>query len=230
MNTKTTFEDRLLSDLQREIELREVGAAEAAADDAPARVPRLVTPPRIALAAAACAAAALAVVLVPGSPADSTAYAVERHGDGSVTLTLKDLSLGRDAQRELAERLGANGIHVDIQDLDGTHCEQPRGESLRGNFDVLPSTKARDSKPPQNAKKAERELSSPASRMGTWKITLHRGDTLAFENYGFGSGKSSNVSAMTFYAVKGTIKPCVPVELPDPIWEVTDAPPSDMRL
>jgi hypothetical protein len=181
-------------------------------------------PPRLALAAAACAAAALAVVLVPGSPADSKAYAVERHDDGSVTLTLRDLLMEPNAQRELTERLRANGIHVDIQTLDMVHkCKQPRGEAVEGNFAVRPSTtaKAKQSKPPQNPNKPASELAPLATRMGTWKITLHRGDTLAFENNLSEPSKvaGGQVRGVVFYAVKGAIKPCVPVERPNPFWK-----------
>ena len=80
MTTKTTFEDRLLAELRGEIERREEDSS------VPAVRRRLFTGRQLALAAVACAVAGLAVVLVPGSPADSPAYAVERHGDGSVTL------------------------------------------------------------------------------------------------------------------------------------------------
>ncbi|MFF3615017.1 hypothetical protein [Streptomyces sp. NPDC002580] len=56
----------------------------------PARVRRLCTGRRVAVAMAGCAVAALATLVAPGSPAAPAAYAVERHGDGSVTLTVKD--------------------------------------------------------------------------------------------------------------------------------------------
>jgi len=205
MTTKTMFEDRLLAELQGEIALREADAAraaEVAAEPAPNR--RVFTPRRLAFAGVGCAAAALAVVLAPGSPAQSTAYAVERHSDGSVTLTLEDIAISRDAQQELAERLRADGIHVDIQNLDGDHkCRRPRGESLPGNFDG------------ESASAGGAEL---ASRLDAWKVTLHRDDTLAFENHDLGS---EHVRAVNFYAVKGAIEPCVQVERPNPLEGVT---------
>jgi hypothetical protein len=209
MTTKTTFEDRLLAELQGEIERREAAPA-------PVVRRRIVTGRRLTLVAAACAVAGLAVVLVPGSPADSPAYAVERNGDGSVTLTLADMSLTLDAQQELAERLRADGIHVDIQNLDGDHkCRRPRGESVPGSFD-LESALTRGSKSPEKVEDVEREARDIASRLDSWKITLHRDDTLAFENYDFGS---KQVRAVSFYAVKGAIEPCVQVERPNPILE-----------
>lgn len=200
---KTTFEDRLLAELQGEIERREADSS------LPAARRRVFTGRRLALAAAACAVAGLAVVLVPGSPTDSPAYAVERNDDGSVTLTLDDLGLSDHAQRELAERLRTDGIHVDIQNLDSDHqCRRPRGESIPGNFD-LEAALSGGSKPPQKVEDPKQEARALASRLGAWKITLHRGDTLAFENYDSGS---AYVLTTNFYAVKGAIEPCAQVD------------------
>ena len=61
--------------------------------------------------------AGLAVVVVPGSPTAPVAYAVERHGDDSVTLTVKDQNIGIDAQYELARELRPNGIEVVVDVL-----------------------------------------------------------------------------------------------------------------
>ncbi|NNN34709.1 hypothetical protein HLK59_30990 [Streptomyces sp. S3(2020)] len=212
MTMKTTFEDRLLAELQGEIERRETDSS------VPAARRHVFTGRRLALAAAACAVAGLAVVLVPGSPTETPAYAVERNGDGSVTLTLDDLGLSEHAQRELAERLRADGVHVDIQNLDRDHqCRRPRGEAVPGNFD-LESALSGGSKSPEKAERVEREARDLASRLGAWKITLHRGDTLAFENYDSGS---EYVFATNFYAVKGAIEPCVQVERSDRLEGVT---------
>jgi len=186
----------------------------------------LVTPPRLALAAAACAAAALAVVLVPGSPADGKAYAVERHGDGSVTLTLNDLTPNPLAQRELSQRLRENGIDVDIQNFDATHqCKQPRGEVIRANGEVIPgnsgATPASGGEPRAKASEPSNMPPQARSLADAWKITLHRGDTLAFENNLLHDSKRPGrmVRAVKFYAVKGAIKPCVLVERANPILE-----------
>ncbi|MER5431934.1 hypothetical protein [Streptomyces sp. NPDC002588] len=104
MSARETFEDRLLEELKREIELR--GATGAA--PVPVRR-RALTPRRVVLALAACAAVALAPVVMPGSPGGSAAYAVERHGDGSVTLTVKRRVVDR---QELAKVLGRDDIKV----------------------------------------------------------------------------------------------------------------------
>ncbi|MFF4398079.1 hypothetical protein [Streptomyces sp. NPDC001480] len=82
------FEDRLLTELQAEIERREVARRALDAGEhtgrtgAPASDRPLFTRRRLALAAGACAVAGLAMVPAPGSPADSPAYAVDRHHDG----------------------------------------------------------------------------------------------------------------------------------------------------
>ncbi|WP_460065417.1 hypothetical protein [Streptomyces sp. YKOK-I1] len=102
MSARENFEDRLLAELKREIELRE--------ETVTVPVPRrLLTRRRVSLALAACAVAAAVVVAVPGSTGGSRAYAVERHGDGSVTLTLKQRVVNR---HELAKALSEDDIKV----------------------------------------------------------------------------------------------------------------------
>ncbi|WP_340379736.1 hypothetical protein U5640_30620 [Streptomyces sp. SS7] len=104
MSARESFEDRLLAELRREIELRE---------EVPAPGPRrLLTRRRVSLALGACAVALAVAVAVPGSPGAAAAYAVERHGDGSVTLTLKKRSLREGDRRELAEVLSKDDIKV----------------------------------------------------------------------------------------------------------------------
>ena len=156
---------------------------------------RLVTPRRIAVAAAACAVAGLAAVVLPGSPADSMAYAVERHGDGSVTLTVKDQVIGIDAQRELARQLRPNGIQVTVDVLaPGYICER--------------------SKPDQFWAVNEQGVRVPIlTSQRNWGVTLRRGNVLVFENTK-GDTKSYRAHA---YATKGEVKPCVPVKsaIPD---------------
>ena len=119
MSTGTTFEDRLLDELKREIELREAdaGSGEAGPGSVEAdtsvrrRYAPLVTPRRIAVVAATCAAAWLAMVAVPGSPADSTAYAVERHAATAASRSpSRTRASALDAQRELAGKVRPWGI------------------------------------------------------------------------------------------------------------------------
>lgn len=195
MSTRTTFEDRLLDELKGEIELREAGVrgttlAEVATGEGRANVSvrRLFTPRRIIVAAAACAVAGFAAVVLPGSPADSTAYAVERHGDGSVTLTVKDQNIGIDDQRELARQLRLNGIQVTVNILaPGFVCE---------NDPVIWAVNKQGDRVPIFTLQWNRE------------ITLHRGNVLVFDNFK-GNAQPHRVNA---YAAKGEVKPCVPVK------------------
>ncbi|MFD3929287.1 hypothetical protein [Streptomyces sp. NPDC058614] len=195
MSTRTTFEDRLLDVLKSEIELREAGVSETrlaavatGGDKANDSVRRVFTARRIAVAAAACAVAGLAAVVVPGSPADSTAYAVERHGDGSVTVTVKDQDIGIDAQRELARQLRQNGIQVTVNILaPGYICEQDP---------VIWGVNEQGDRVPIFTLQWNRE------------ITLHRGNVLVFDNFR-GNAKPHRVNA---YAAKGEVEPCVPVK------------------
>ncbi|GAA3907067.1 hypothetical protein GCM10023084_69140 [Streptomyces lacrimifluminis] len=191
MSTRTTrFEDRLLAELKREIELREGLSTEVDTGGRGTNTPvgRLVTPRRIALVAATCAVAGLAMVLVPGTSADSVAYAVESHGDGSVTLTIKDQKIGIEAQNELAEKLRPKDIQVMVNVLaPGYVCD----------YDVVVwATGKQGKREPIVALQWNRE------------ITLGPGNVLVFENLS-GHTEPHRVNA---YTGKREIKPCVPVK------------------
>ncbi|MPY33009.1 hypothetical protein FNH09_17600 [Streptomyces adustus] len=227
MSARTTFEDRLLEELKRHIELREAGScrtgpAEAAMDDggrseaadsaagsgsadwseagtrrgrgkSPAG--RLFAPRRLAVVAAACAAAWLGVAGVPGSPSGSTAYAVERHDDGSVTLTVREQSIDVGAQRELARKLRPWGIRVIVDVLSpGFVCQ---------GSEVTPLV-AID-------RRGDRVPVIPVK--SSWDITLHSGNVLAFENV----RGDSRPRAVSVYEVTSEAEPCRPlkVTLPD---------------
>ncbi|MGW0476803.1 hypothetical protein [Streptomyces coeruleorubidus] len=195
-----TFEDRLLDELKQEIRLREsaeTGSADLRTGErgAKARLGRFLAPRGIAVVAAACAVAWLAVMLVPGSPADSKAYAVERVGDGSVKLTVKEQSISAAAQRELARKVRHWGIQVTIDVLaPGYVCE-------RSKVTPLPAIDKHGNRVPVIPLQAG------------WDVTLRRGNVLAFEN----TRGASRPRAVEFYATKREAEPCVPVKvsLPD---------------
>ncbi|MGW2046644.1 hypothetical protein ACWCPF_15885 [Streptomyces sp. NPDC001858] len=213
MSTRTTFEDRLLAELQREVERRSSSAEELAPQASPARS-RSMTGRRLVLAAAACAVAGLALALILGSPADSPAYAVERNKDGTVTLSIRDMTLDREAQRELAERLDAYGVEVDIQNLPADqYCARHRGELRLGvQAFMYQIGKRGEGSSATDSSSSDSRLSDGSGR---WVFTLHRGDTLAFENWDI--SEHSNITASGIvYAVKGKILPCVPVPAPLP--------------
>jgi hypothetical protein len=204
MSTRRTFEDRLLDELKREIELRETGVdrtwpavVEPRGGGTRAAVRRLFTPPRIAVVAVACAAVWFGAAVVPGSSAYSTAYAVERHGDGTVTLTVKDQSIDVGAQRELATRVSAWGIEVTIDVLaPGYVCE-------RSKFTPFPV--------PAFDRHGNRVPVIPIK--AGWDLTLRRGNVLSFENM----EGMSRPRAVELYPTKDQAEPCVPMKvvLPD---------------
>lgn len=203
MTTRATFEDRLLAELRREIELRAEdratdgrtadghGADSRTTDAAPASIWRrrltVLTAPRLGLVALACAAVAGAWVLMPGSPAESPAYAVVSHADGSLTVTMNEFGLGGTLPDGLAQRLKAHGIHVIVDELpNGYECTQPRGKSVLARPDEDPS----------------------------WVFDLRRGDSLLIEKMGQRQpdGSFLPVTGLGFY--RGEIAPCNPIPAP----------------
>ncbi|NEA66452.1 hypothetical protein [Streptomyces sp. SID12488] len=211
MSTRTTsFEDRLLVELKREIELRECLSTEAdtGGRGTSTSVRRLLTPRRISLAAAACAVAGLAAVVVPGTPADSTPYAVESHGDGRVTVTLKVERIALHEQYELADELRPNGIVVDVEVLPPGYSCKPWGSAA-----VL-----------QLVEVGKDDIATEP--VYAWnvpvRVTLSRGNVLVFEN----SKGRAEPQAVHAYEVdryeldasatraesEARSKPCVPVK------------------
>ncbi|MDX3842700.1 hypothetical protein [Streptomyces europaeiscabiei] len=175
MTTRTTktFEDRLLDELQREIALR--------AEDAPEPViRRTITTRRALVALAACVAAAGVVVALPSSTGGSQAYAVERHDDGTVTVTGEELSTW-EHRGELAEQLHDVGIRTSFdRPRSGYVCAKPRGETP-----------------------GPEKVTDPNA---LWTYTLRPGDTMVFEDPE--PIKDSVSPAGVMYVVKGKAKPC----------------------
>lgn len=183
MSTRTTktFEDRLLDELRREIALR----AEDVPEPAPA-VRRTVTTRRALVALAACVAAAGVVVGLPSSNGGSPAYAVERNGDGTITVTTDEI-VAWEYRGELAEQLHALGVRTSFdRPRSGFVCAQPRGETP-----------------------GPEKVTDPGA---LWTHTLRPGDTMVFE---YPEPIKDSVSpAGVMYVVKGKAKPCreVPYE------------------
>lgn len=173
MKTTKTFEDRLLDELQREIALR--------AEDAPEPViRRTITTRRALVALAACVAAAGVVVALPSSTGGSQAYAVERHDDGTVTVTGEELATW-EHRGELAEQLHDVGIRTSFdRPRSGYVCAKPRGETP-----------------------GPEKVTDPNA---LWTYTLRPGDTMVFEDPE--PIKDSVSPAGVMYVVKGKAKPC----------------------
>jgi len=113
-----TFEDRLLAQLRAVVAAQPEPAAVPAPAAARPRLSRRGVTAGGALTATA-AAAVLAIVLAGGSGAQP-AYAVDRHADGSVTVTIND---ARDASG-LERELRAAGVPAVVRDLpEGKTCK-----------------------------------------------------------------------------------------------------------
>jgi len=114
--TRTTFEDRLLTELRAVVSTRPAPERVAA----PARTIR----PRLILAAGVVAATAAGVFVATGGDTASPAYAVEKQPDGSVTVAVHSLS---DAVG-LQDKLRAAGIPAVVDYTpNGKMCLEPRG-------------------------------------------------------------------------------------------------------
>ncbi|MCX4234785.1 hypothetical protein ACH4Y0_00585 [Streptomyces sp. NPDC020707] len=193
--TTKTFEDRLLDELKRELALR---VEDAPVEDSPVVVPsvaepssrRRITTRRALVALAACAAAVGGAVALPASTGGAQAYAVERHEDGSVTVSLEEILLSRQDKEELTDRLRVEGIHVSVdKPRSGYVCAHPRGEVYQPLWSLTSS-------------------GDPSGVMPKYEYTLRSGDWLVFEE----PEPAGRISPdPTVYAVKGAVKPCAEV-------------------
>ncbi len=128
--TPNAFEDRLLAELRHIVAERPAPAAAAPDRSGFGRAPRSPRPRLLAGATATAAAAAVAVLLASGGGGATPAYAVEREGDGSVTVEISSL---RDADG-LERKLRAAGIPAVVDYTpEGKTCKQPRGRVATGN-------------------------------------------------------------------------------------------------
>lgn len=143
---------------------------------------------------------------------------MERNGDGTVTVTVQSRVLDREAQRELAERLCAEGVIVDITELPyGRQCKNPRGVPLRAEYEsspgflsvspVAPDVPASSQQPRSTAPAA------PTHRqdLWNWTVVLHRGDSLAIQNSDIPKDQHRGKMVSYISAYKGKVSPCVPV-------------------
>lgn len=199
---KATFEDRLLEELKREIEAR-------GPQPAPARRPRrLVTAPRLALVAGLATAATVAAMLLPGSPTTPEAYAVDRNGDGTVTVTLYDLTPDPEEQKALVKRVRELGVLVSVDTLPlGSSCVRPRGKVIEPPAGVAdPEMKIDIGKPVDGMPGIKPSTPPDTERKGPpidsgWRATLHPGDTLVIE---------IDQDIAWYSAIKGAAAPCDP--------------------
>ncbi|MER7170078.1 hypothetical protein [Streptomyces mesophilus] len=218
---KATFEDRLLTELQRELRLR----------NAQAPVPRVrhrrVTPRRIGLVLGLAATGLAVAVMAPSSPGGSEAFAVERNGDGTLTIRFNEVSVDRDAQEALGERLREIGAAATFDTVpDGMNCGPVRGDTTghpvyyirQKDGDGLAKLPPDAVPPPRNGASREEFEAWRKLQEQQVKITVGPGDTVVFET----TGDPSDPSRVLVYAVKGEAAPCVPG--PDPRPHITPGP------
>lgn len=143
---------------------------------------------------------------------------MERNGDGTVTVTVQSRVLDREAQRELAERLRAEGVIVDITELPyGRQCKNPRGVPLRAESESSPgflsvSPVAPDA-PASSQQPRSTAPAAPTHRqdLWNWTVVLHRGDSLAIQNSDIPKDQHRGKMVSYISAYKGKVAPCVPV-------------------
>ncbi|WFB08232.1 hypothetical protein LRS74_15095 [Streptomyces sp. LX-29] len=209
---KTTFEDRLLAELTSEMRL------DSAIRTEPVARRRLVTVRRAALGLAACGAAAAGAVALPG-PATTSAYAVEKHSDGTVTVSVEDASFSPEQQRGLARELRKAGVKAVIDNPPaGMGCAPTRGrqEGRIGFTDGAPT----DEDPTEAAGKtpAPEPTAGDAAPNEGWDLghELKPGDTLTIENRRLTwSAGDDDRRSVVLGVYRGEVGPCVPERLGD---------------
>ncbi|MFJ6650555.1 hypothetical protein ACIQPS_33495 [Streptomyces sp. NPDC091290] len=186
-----TFDDRLLAELKREIE-------QSVAQRPQPALRRFVTPRRVALSLAACGAVALSVGL-PGAQGGSVAYAyaVEQHADGSVTVTVRDVTLDQQQQKKLVEKVRATGAGASVQN-------PPKGYMCMGEEKGKVITNP-DARSPWRESKRK-----PSNPKGDWSVTLRPDDSLVIQNV---QESESMKKSAYFFGVRGKVEPCKPVPL-----------------
>lgn len=117
----TTFEDRLLSELQREVRLAAAEERQHQHQHGPAGR-RLFTPARAGIGLATAAAAGAALVVLPGG-ASSPAYAVERTGVDGLRVTIADWPHGEAEVREFAALMEEHGVATIYNPPGGYRCQ-----------------------------------------------------------------------------------------------------------
>lgn len=215
------YEDRLLAELRA---LAERNGAEAPPE--PARRRGLVRRPRLALAGiagGACAASA-AIALTGGGGGGSTAYAVEPHDDGSVTVEISRLEDAAGLERELR----AAGVPAEVDFLPlGQTCREPRFEpaparelELFGGLSIPVTIGAVATGPTELEQTLARSVSFTLQTGGTGD--LRPGETLVITSRQGRHPRAEppqNMTSITLAIAQGDVAPCDPVQARAPSLE-----------
>jgi hypothetical protein len=219
---RSGYEERLLTELRA---LAERNAAEAPPEPAyrgrgVARRPKLAL---AGLAGGACVAS-VAIAFSGGDGRGSTAYAVQPHDDGSVTIEIKRLE---DAAG-LEDELQAAGVpaKVDFVQL-GRTCREPRFESapprtleLIGGLSIPVTIGAVTTGPPELEQRLARSISFTLRTGATGD--LQPGETLVITSRQGVHPRAEppqTMTSITLAIARGSVAPCDPVPARAPTLE-----------
>ncbi|MEU7991152.1 hypothetical protein AB0B56_40520 [Streptosporangium canum] len=213
------FEERLLMELKTEIGERNERAARGPARSKTRR--RLLA----GVAAAGIAAAAVvAVPLVTGS--ESSAYALTRNPDGSLTLQINEFRDSDQVERDLAEL----GVKADVSYLKpGTWCAPDRGRMVGASSIDPADLRSKDPKVKAEALKLMEDSPSQRAyelvrngggvRIYPKEIKPEQTAVMMFTENGdqtSGPEKPRALWQFGFVLIDGPVKPCTVVD--DPSW------------
>jgi hypothetical protein len=220
------YQERLLTELRA---LAERNAAETPPE--PARRRGLAARPKLALAGiagGACVASA-AIAFTGGDGGGSTAYAVEPHDDGSVTVEISRLEDAAGLEREL--RAAGVPAEVDYLPLQQT-CREPRFEPAPGRpFALLggmaiPVTMGAVSTGPTELERQLRRMLSFRLRTGE-AGDLRAGETLVITSRQGRHPRADTPQTMTSISLaiaEGDVAPCDPIRARAPNLESEERP------
>jgi hypothetical protein len=193
--TRTRYEDRLLAELRALVE-------QNAATAPPPRAVRRRRPRLVVAGVAGGACAATALIAFAGGDDGSTAYAVDRRDDGSVTVAVKALADAAGLERALR----AAGVPAEVDYLpQGKTCRDGRFEPARtGRF---------------SANLSQRDDGSISFTVGAGD--LRPGQTLVMMT----SGSAQGPASIAVTIAQGDVAPCVPVDAPAAEGTLPDPPP-----
>jgi hypothetical protein len=191
-NDLSGYEQRLLGELRTLVEER---AAHPAALPTPLPTRRR-RPPRLVLAgAAACALAIAAVAVTAGGDGAGTAYAVERQGDGSVTVEISRLEDAAGLERGLRE----HGIAAEVDYL-------PAGMTCRERF----ITRAGE----ERGRSSVAQSADGATTFTIGRDDVREGQTLVITSSSIATPDGGQATSIAMSVADGAVPPCDPVKAP----------------
>jgi hypothetical protein len=222
MNQTENYEERLLTELRA---LAERNAAEE--PPRPARRRGIARRPKLALAGiagGACVASA-AIAFTGGDGGGATAYAVEPHDDGSVSVRIRRLEDAAGLERELR----AAGVPAEVDFLPLTQtCREPR-------FEPAPTRELKPGGLPipmgvaeVTSGSSEPELEDNLRRLLSFTVQadeLRPGETLVITSRRGPHPRATRpqtMTAVTIELAQGPVAPCDPVPARAPNLESED--------